>query len=65
MAHKIKKVNKDKAYYDVPKTNNDDKTAVLKFSMCDDKYPLHDLSKDDLKEFILFASYLKNFSGRL
>lgn len=65
MAHKIKKANIDKAYYDVPKTNNDDKTAVLKFSMCDDKYPLHDLSKDDLKEFISFAKLFEKLQWRV
>ncbi len=35
--------------------NNDDKTGILKFSKCDEKYPLCNLQKEELKEFIFFA----------
>lgn len=41
--------------YNLNTNNNDNKTGVLKFSQCDEKYPLQELQKDELKAFISFA----------
>ena len=46
--------------YKLNRENNDDKNGILKFSNCDDKYPLHELQKDELKAFVSFA---KSFEG--
>lgn len=51
--------------------NSDYKACILKFSMCDDKYPLYNLNKNELKEFISFAkkvekltwNEIKSYSG--
>ena len=40
--------------------NNDDKTGLLKFSQCDEKYPLHELQKEELKAFISFAKIFES-----
>lgn len=46
----------------IPNINqgSDNKTCVLKFSMCDDKYPIYKLESSDLKEFIKLAKILEN-----
>ena len=44
--------------------NNDDKTGILKFLQCDDKYPLCNLQKDELKEFITFAKKIESIPWR-
>lgn len=40
--------------------NFDNKTCVLKFSMCDDKYPMYELNSNEIKEFIKFAKKVEN-----
>ena len=57
--------------YNLNRENNDDKTGLLKFSECNEKYPLHELQKEELKAFISFAKTfeklpwrtIKTFSG--
>ncbi len=57
--------------YNLKRENNDDKTGLLKFSECNEKYPLHELQKEELKAFISFAKTfeklpwrtIKTFSG--
>ena len=44
--------------------NNDDKTGLLKFSQCDEKYPLHELQKEELKAFISFAKIFESLPWR-
>ena len=41
------------------KTSSDDDLCVLKFSKCDDKFPLWDLNKNELKEFINYAKLVE------
>ena len=57
--------------YNLNRENNDDKTGLLKFSECNEKYPLHELQKEELKAFISFVKTfeklpwrtIKTFSG--
>ena len=35
--------------------STDDKFCTLKFSMCDSKYPMHELNSNEIKEFVSFA----------
>ena len=51
-------------YYKLNKTSSDDKKCILKFSMCDDKYPLHNLEKDELKEFVKYAKKVENLEWK-
>lgn len=51
-------------FYDFKRENNDDKTGILKFTQCDDKYPIHDLKKDELKAFISFAKLFEKLPWR-
>lgn len=53
MNHKLG--NNKEFNYNLNRENNDDKTGLLKFSQCDEKYPLHELQKEELKAFISFA----------
>lgn len=57
MKHKFGK-NNNEFNYNLNRENNNDKTGILKFSQCDEKYPLQELQKDELKAFVSFA---KNF----
>ena len=41
--------------------STDSKTCILKFSMCHDKYPLWELGKEELKEFIKLAKNVPLF----
>ena len=50
--------------YKLIRENNDDKTGILKFSQCDEKYPLYDLQKEELKEFIFFAKKFESLPWR-
>lgn len=59
MKNKLNKFN-----YDIRHNNLDDETAVLKFSVCDDKYPLYELSKTELKDFISFAKKIESLPWR-
>ena len=42
------------------KQSEDDKCCVLKFSKCDDKHPLWNLNKRELKDFIKFCKKVEN-----
>ena len=55
---------KKKFDYKLIHENNDDKTGVLKFSQCDEKYPLYNLQKEELKEFISFAKKFESLPWR-
>lgn len=35
--------------------STDEKFCTLKFSMCDDKYPMYELNNNEIKEFVSFA----------
>lgn len=35
--------------------STDNKYCTLKFSMCDNKYPMYELNHDEIKEFVSFA----------
>lgn len=50
--------------YNLNRENNDDKNGILKFSQCDDKYPLCELKKDELKAFISLAKAFENLPWR-
>ena len=50
--------------YKLIRENNDDKTGILKFSQCDEKYPLYNLQKEELKEFISFAKKFERLPWR-
>lgn len=60
MSNKFKKPK----YYNLKKDNNDDKTCVLKFSQCDDKHPLYELNKEELKSFVNFAKKVEKMPWR-
>lgn len=42
----------------------DDKFCTLKFSMCDNKYPMHELSSSEIKEFIAFAKKVETIQWK-
>ena len=63
MKHKFGKDIKD-FNYNLNRENNDDKTGLLKFSQCDEKYPLQELQKDELKAFISFAKLFESLPWR-
>lgn len=46
------------------KQSNDDKYCILKFSRCDDKYPIWNLSKRELKDFIKFCKKIENMTWK-
>ena len=48
-------IDNKKFNYTLNRENNDHKTGVLKFSQCDEKYPLYNLKKEELKAFVSFA----------
>ena len=59
---KIKEYNKIDSYK--LKQSNDDKYCTLKFSSCDDKFPLYVLTKEELKAFIAFAKKIENLTWK-
>ncbi len=62
MTHKF---NNNKNFnYHLNRENADDKTGLLKFSQCNEKYPLHELQKEELKAFISFAKTFENLPWR-
>ena len=63
MKHKFGNNNKE-FNYNLNRENNDDKTGILKFSQCDEKYPLQELQKDELKSFISFAKTFESLPWR-
>ena len=63
MKHKFGNGNKE-FNYSLNRENNDDKTGILKFSQCDEKYPLQELQKDELKAFISFAKTFESLPWR-
>ena len=50
--------------YQLNDNSSDDKPCTLKFSMCDDKYPMYKLKQDELKEFIKFAKKVENMEWK-
>ena len=46
------------------KRSNDDKNCVLKFSKCDDKFPLWKLNSIELKQFVDFAKKVEGLSWK-
>lgn len=50
--------------YELKKSTDDDKYCLLKFSMCDDKYPLYKLTKDELKAFINYAKKVEKITWK-
>jgi hypothetical protein len=63
MKHKFGK-NNNYFSYDLNFENNDDKYGVLKFSQCDEKFPLQELQKDELKSFVSFAKIFESLPWR-
>mgnify|MGYP000006403069 FL=1 len=62
---KYKFGNSNKEFdYSLNRENNDDKPGILKFSQCDEKYPLQELQKDELKSFISFAKTFESLPWR-
>lgn len=55
--------NKKENSYNLKRENTDDRTGILKFSQCDEKYPLQELQKDELKAFISFAKMFESLPG--
>ncbi|MCM1053750.1 MAG: hypothetical protein NC483_07245 [Ruminococcus sp.] len=51
--------------YELKTSTDDDKCCTLKFSKCDDKYPMYKLKKEDLKEFVNFAKKVENLSWKI
>ena len=49
-------------YYNLQKDNDDNKECILKFSSCDDKYPLYLLKKEELKAFVTFAKKVESMT---
>ena len=54
---------KPKNDYSINKSTENN-TCILKFSMCDDKYPLYKLNSNELKEFINFAKKVENIEWK-
>ncbi len=50
--------------YKLKRTSDDDKYCLLKFSQCDDKYPMYKLNKEHLKEFIRYAKKVENMTWK-
>lgn len=50
--------------YQLNNSSTDDKACLLKFSMCDDKYPMYNLNSDEIKEFIKFAKKVENMEWK-
>lgn len=46
------------------KESADNKFCTLKFSMCDDKYPLYALNSNELKEFVDFAKKVEKIEWK-
>ncbi len=44
--------------------SNDDKYCTLKFSMCDNKYPMYELSSNEIKEFVNFAKKVEGIQWK-
>ena len=63
MSHNFGKTNNN-FDYNLKKENTEDEKCILSFSQCDDKYPLWDLNKRELKAFIAFAKRIESLSWR-
>lgn len=50
--------------YSLNKDNTEDEKCILLFSKCDDKFPLCDLNKQELKAFIAFAKKIESLPWR-
>lgn len=50
--------------YELKTHGSDDDFCLLKFSSCDDKYPMHKMNKDRIKEFINFAKKVENLTWK-
>lgn len=50
--------------YELKKQSDDDKYCLLKFSQCDDKYPMYKLKKEHLKEFVNYAKKVENMTWK-
>ena len=44
--------------------STDDKFCTLKFSMCDSKYPMHELNSNEIKEFVSFAKKIEKIQWK-
>ena len=63
MIKKTKNYKSTEKYYSLATENGNDRKCVLKFSHHDDnKYPLWELQKDDLKKFITYAKKVEKLS---
>ena len=64
MSNKYKFIKNEEPNYKLNINGSDEKTCNLKFSMCDDKYPMYKLKQDELKEFIKFAKKVENLEWK-
>lgn len=64
MAKKLKINAPDNPEFQLTNGSSDSKKCILKFSMCHGKYPLWNLQKEDLKEFIKFAKKVENMEWK-
>ncbi len=60
----IKRSFEEDRYYQLKTDNTDDKKCVLKFGSCHEKYPLWDLNKSELKNFIDYAKKVESLSWK-
>ncbi len=58
------KVKKQQPKYKLNNSSTDNNTCTLKFSMCDDKYPIYNLNTNELKEFIKFAKKVEKLEWK-
>lgn len=64
MHKKLSIKSPDNPKFQLTNENSDNKKCILKFSMCHDKYPLWELQKEDLKEFIKFAKKVESMEWK-
>lgn len=50
--------------YELKSLNDDYKFCLLRFSKCDDKYPMYKLKKEHLKGFISFAKKVEGLTWK-
>lgn len=56
---------KNKAFdYSLNKQNTEDEKCILLFSKCDDRYPIWNLNKQELKAFLNFAQKVESLPWR-
>lgn len=61
----MNKFNKNIGFtYNLNHSTSDEKKGVLKFSKCDDKFPMHKMGKEHLKDFIKFAKQFESLPWR-